>query len=311
MQEGFYCYTVIFESICVWLLGRLFGGLLMSFFLRYYLKQLVLVMRNAKLTMVTMTLLFGLCFYLRMFEGDIREIPLCIVLGFAASELMRLLIVAIIVIADYKVTKVFNAEGFSDSYLRLYEKENIIGKPYKEYSAVVFAEIMVRSGHVKEAMQYFEIITVSPDNKFMYRALIYLRMLAALKAGDPKLADSIWNQERHYIAHSADKPARSVDKALLLLMTIYADCANGRYERALQQTVTYLQSKEFKRYKTAEFDFRIVHLFILKKLGREAFNNIAPAVKYDIETKSHLYDWEMEQYLIDFNKAVNGVFPWQ
>lgn len=284
----------------------------MKFLFRYWWHQTKMIMRINVVTAPVMSVVMACCLFWNVFsELEHFAVPLSLLAGFAFFMIILMLTALIVVLSERKVISMFNAEGFSENYLRLYEKENIIGKPYKENSAVVFAEIMVRSGHVKEAMQYFEIIKVSPENRFAYTALIYLRMLAALKAGEPQLADSIWNQERHYVAWAADKPARSVDKALLLLVTIYADCANGRYERALQQTVTYMQSKQFRRYKTAEFEFRIVHLFILKKLGREAFNNIAPLVKYDIETKSHLYDWEMEQYLIDFNKAVNGVFPWQ
>ena len=286
----------------------------MKFALRFWRYQYKALSKKGKvfyLILVAFVLLLVCLHMIRIQSFDIAVLITCLLLGVIGRIIPQMLCATIITFAQYGTSKVLNAEGFSDNYLKFYEKKRIVGRPYNENTATVFAEIMVRSGHVKEAMQYFEIIKVLPANTFAYTELIYLRMLAALKADMPQLADSIWNQERKFITWAVNRPARSMEKAQLLLVTIYADCANGRYERALQQTVTYMQSKEFKRYKTAEFEFRIAHLFILKKLGREEFNNIAPEVKRDIETKSHLYDWEMEQYLIDFNKAVNGVFPWQ
>lgn len=169
---------------------------------------------------------------------------------------------------------------------------------------------MVRSGHLNEAMQYFNMIHISESNVFAYTALIYLKLLAGVKAGDPAYSDRAWQENQRFISSLTSKRGHEMYSAFLYLGLIYTDCANGRFERALQQTVTYMNSKAFKRYKICEYDFRIIHLFILKVLGREAMNNVAPKLKSDIEANSFLYAWEKPQYLTDYNKAINGVYPW-
>ena len=96
----------------------------------------------------------------------------------------------------------------------------------------------------------------------------------------------------------------------LYLSMICTDCANCRYEQALQQVEGYLNSKMYKRFRVGEFDFRILHLYILKKLGKDEAEALAPALKKDIERFRHLYDWEKPQYLADLERALNGECPW-
>ncbi len=285
----------------------------MSFFLRYYKNQLFLVMKNAwgKMTLVftLLTAYLALTHLFSLYPLYVG-IPLSLAAGFGLSLLFTLLVVLFVCLGEYKTVKVFNTEGFSEYYLRLYEKERIIGRPYNENNTIVFTEIMVRSGHLNEAMQYFNMIHISESNVFAYTALIYLKLLAGIKAGNPAYSDRVWLENQHFISRITEKRNNAMSASLMFLGLVYTDCANGRYERALQQTVTYMNSKAFKRYKTCEYDFRIIHLFLLKVLGREAFNNLAPKLKADIEANSFLYDWEKPQYLIDYNNAVNGVYPW-
>lgn len=283
----------------------------MKFFLRYFKYHICMILKKAWVGILLMSGLVAYIAYTELLSGlGYIALSLALLIGVASVLLVVILIILFEVLAQYSTSKVFNTEGFSDKFLRLYEQKRIIGRPYNENNTIIFTEIMVRSGHLNEAMQYFNMIHISESNVFAYTALIYLKLLAGVKAGNPAYSDRVWLENQHFISTFTSKRDHEMHSAFLYLGMIYTDCANGRYERALQQTVTFMNSKAFRRYRMCEFDFRIIHLFLLKVLGREAFDTLAPKLRQDIEAYEHLYDWEKPQYIIDYNKAVNGEYPW-
>ena len=283
----------------------------MEFFLRYFKYHICMILKKAWVGILLMSGLVAYIAYTELLGGlGYTALSLALLVGVASVLLVVILIILFEVLAQYSTFKVFNTEGFSDKFLRLYEQKHIVGRPYNENNTIVFTEIMVCSGHLNEAMQYFNMIHISESNVFAYTSLIYLKMLAGVKAGDPAYSDRVWQENQHFIGSFTSKRDHEMHSGFLYLGLVYTDCANGRYERALQQTVTYMNSKEFRRYRTAEFNFRIIQLFILKVLGREEFSTLAPQLKADIEAHEYLYDWEKPQYLSEYSRALNGEYPW-
>lgn len=284
----------------------------MVFGFRYWKHLMVLTLKNSWL-IILVAALISASFGMPGASESFSVLDFVIRFMFRGALIMVILsvFVLILMLKDFKVMSIFNRTGFSREYLEAYERKHIIGKPFNENTAMVYAEIFVNSGDPVAAMRYLDTLCISENNLFAKTAYFFLYTLAALKSGAPELADRVWAAHQQFINNFMGKPNYAMNSHMLYLTMIYTDCANGRYQRALEQTVGFMNSKEYKLYKLAELDFRIIHLLELKKLGmEEELNRLAPAVKRDIENSRPLYDWQKPRLLEDYNKVINGICPW-
>jgi len=285
----------------------------MRFFLRlckYHMCLSLKMMRGNVIASIVIASFTAFAFLVEKI-GVLAAVPLGLLAGAGVLLIPFSVVVIAVALNDFKTKRIFNIEGFSEYYLYVYKKRNITGRLYNEGKAVVYAEILARSGHASEAIDYLDSVDI-PRNQDVYAMMVSLNMFAGVKSGDPAFADKVWQNNHHFISGltMGYDPAHVMSSVPLYLSMICTDCANCRYEQALQLVEGYLNSKMYKRFRVGEFDFRILHLYILKKLGKDEAEALASALKRDIERFRHLYDWEKPQYLADFERALNGECPW-
>ena len=95
-------------------------------------------------------------------------------------------------------------------------------------------------------------------------------------------------------------------------LTIGADCAAGRYERALDTINRYLSGELDRNYKEIEIDFTTLKVYILNKLERFEEMNMTANISLSLIAKKKpflAYEWQEAVLHKDLEMAKNGILP--
>ncbi len=287
----------------------------MNFFLRYWTRVFVNTVKNSLNFIaipIIITFLIGL-FQLAVagFRKEILFLPFVLLIaGFVMSFFWTIIAVTITVLINYKQNKMLNDLGFCREYLEYYEKEVVARNPKDDMVALMYAEIHMKMGDPVTAISVLDTRKIPENNIHLRAAYIHLYMTCALKMEDSALADDIWRTNQQFLNQNLGKNRTAGYNHMLYLTLIYADCAAGRYERALKTLDSFMGSKLFRRYRSCEGDMRIIRMYLLKKLGRTAeFNSYCQLTAAFLAEYQPLFDSEKAALQRDFQKAMNGELP--
>lgn len=240
------------------------------------------------------------------------------VMGILVFLLFDAILSVFICAKNYKVYSVLDKYGFSLEYLRTFERERIIGKPFNIAYAVEYAEIFEHIGQPADAIKYLNTLTVpesaNPSVKVSY---FYVYVTSALRIGNLNIAEDMWERSMPMIQKVQSNFGYSVSSYLLYLALVMIDLyaakvtgSSERLQRAYDQTVSFMNSANHKRYPIKECSFEIVLLYELKAMGRtDEFNAFLPKVKEKVENFKPLFTGIKNLTVDSFNKAVNGELP--
>lgn len=249
----------------------------------------------------------------RFFQGG--SLPLRILAGAASGVLFTLvwgLVGALIVaLKNRKLYEILDRYGFSAEYLRAYEQHRIIGKPFRLDYATEYAEIFVNIGQPVDALNYLNSIIVPPNAPVNQKVgYFFIYVLAALKSGNVQLAENMWRQYEGVLMSAKSSPTYNAISVFIYLALIYTDCYAGRTERAYEQTMAYLNSRDSKNSLVSVMDVKIVLLYELTVLGRtEEAAALRQALSAEIEKHEPAFAALKNKLTADFEKASHGEVP--
>ena len=224
---------------------------------------------------------------------------------------MTILDVAIQTAFRYSDYKALNSYGFSSEYLNYYYNRYILNKPKNDYHYIIYAEGFMKIGDYDSAIKTLNTLVI-PENKTGLRTMyLYVYLMTALKMNDSALADDIWRTNQAFLNRMMNNRSNLYNK-FLYLAVISADCAAGRYERALDTVNRYLSGQLDKHYKEIEIDFTNLKIFILNKLGR--FDEMEITANHSLsliaKKRPNLpYDWQESKLYEELNMAKSGILP--
>lgn len=232
------------------------------------------------------------------------------------------------VIKNGRLAEILDKYGYSEEYLRAYEKAKILNKPFDLTTSAEFAQIYVEMGRSEKAVEYLGSITL-PEIPRRFEMVEYLRIyiLALLKTDELEKAEELWKKNSYYINRMKTIKDYSPNVEFIFLTEIYIECYaafkgdESRLQRAYELTSQYLNSEEFKNGSHSN-SFDIILLYELKALGRiEEFDRLYPAVLDKVGNpffvfnfarlgkSASIFDFMAELELKDLEKAANGVLP--
>lgn len=239
-----------------------------------------------------------------------------LIIGALLGLLVIILTPILVVAKNSPLYSVLDKYGFSREYLAAYEKERIIGKPFKPQYAVEYAEIFMRIGQPSDAIKYLNTITL-PDNTQLYTkvAYFYIYVFSALKIHNLNIAEDMWKRNIPIIDQVQKSSNRKTNNYLLYLTLIAVDMYAGqtdrnRLERAYQQTVAYINGNDFKNPAFDGSDYKIFLIYQLNVLGRknEALQLYNDVHKY-LENYSPLFSATKGEFFRQLERAKNGLIP--
>lgn len=238
--------------------------------------------------------------------ADVIVMTIAIFIGVVVLEVSM----AVVTVAgNFRINSALNKYGFTPEYRRIFEQERIIGQPFYEDNAVLYAEIITNTGQPAEALNYLASIRISDSNLFAQTARFYISVIAALKLRDISLAERIWAQNQDFLNKYGNSTDYAANSHLLWLAMIYVDCAAGRYDRALTQTQLFMNSKNYKKSDAVHIDYELILMYELKMLGREEYAAQAQKVRGMIDKVRPLFDFQKPRMMEDYNKILNGMPP--
>ncbi|MGN1119574.1 MAG: hypothetical protein ACI4Q4_04395 [Oscillospiraceae bacterium] len=279
----------------------------MELFFRYWL---YLMKTTVKLALPSLAVILALDVFFLFDSLSKGGVSLIFVLLIAATLLVYPVIGLVNTLKDFSVKKALDEYGFSTEYLAVFEEKMIKGKPFKESTAVQYAEIYSRMGRPEAAISYLNTLNLTTDASRL--ACIYVYMMSALMLGDSALAERLWAQNQDYIQKAFGNKQNIPMMHIVYLSMIYADCCAGRFERALEQTEKFMSSDDFKRYNAAKADFDIIRVYALKMLGRDnEAAALCTTVSQNIENSRNklVYRWQYDKLREDLQKALAGQIP--
>lgn len=235
------------------------------------------------------------------------------------------------VIKNGRLAETLDKYGYSEEYLRAYEKAKILNKPFDLTNSAQFAQIYVEMGRSEKAVEYLSSITL-PKDLHRFEMVEYLRVyiLALLKTDELGKAEELWEKNSYYINRMKTIKDYSLNVDFIFLTEIYIECYaaykgdESRLERAYELTAGYLSrydSGEFKN-RTRLNSFDIILLYELKALGKtEEFDRLYPVVLDNVGNptfvfnfakigkSASIFDFAAKIELNEFEKAANGVLP--
>lgn len=217
----------------------------------------------------------------------------------------------IFALKDRKLYEVLDRYGFSVKYLRAYEQHRIIGKPFRLTYATEYAEIFVNIGQPVDALKYLNSIIVPPNAPVAEKVgYFFIYVLAALKSGNVQLAENMWRQYESVLASAKNSPTYNAISVFIYLALIYTDCCAGRTERAYEQTMAYLNSRDSKNSLVSVMDIKIVLLYELTVLGKtEEAAALRQTLSAEIEKHEPGFAALKNKIISDFEKASRGEVP--
>ena len=283
----------------------------------YYLKSCIWSAKWAIIAVSAYSLLTGIiAIFVNMLSAENIVITafltvLEVLINLVAPFVLCMIIALAFALMNYKLENALNTYGYSRQYLELFEREKITGKPFSENTALSYAFIFMRMEEHESALNYLQTLNIHKGNTAGWTNYFFMYVMSAIGAGKPELADKLWADNIESINSILAKQFFvTTQKHYFYTAFIYADCAMGRYERALEQALGCLAKKDHHYDKTSRIDMEIIALYALKKLGRDAeMNARMPAVVSMIEHYKPLYNWQATKIRQDFNNAVQGILP--
>ena len=285
----------------------------MSFFAKRYKQCVRTTFKSMKTWMWLLGIFVGGIMLYDFFPRRLRLTRF--VMGAAVGALLMLLylLVASFIAArkDIKLYETLDKFGFSMEYLRAYEQYRIIGKPFRLQYAAEYAEIFLNIGQPQDALNYLNAIAIPPNapvNELV--GFFYVYVAAALKTNNVPLAEEIWRRYEGTLMQAKSSPYYHAISVMTILPLIYIDCCAGRVQRAYEQTVAFMNSKDYQNCLLPTIDIDIVYLYELVALGRL---NEAAALQNALAVKLQNYEPQFAalkgKIIADFNKASRGELP--
>lgn len=237
---------------------------------------------------------------------DVIVMTIAIFIGVVVLEVS---LAVVTVAGGYKINSALNKYGFTPEYRRIFEQERIIGQPFYEDNAVMYAEIIANTGQPAQALNYLASIRISESNLLAQTARFYVSVISALMLRDIALAERIWMQNQGFLNKYGSSTDYSANSHLLWLAMIYVDCAAGRYDRALTQTQLFMNSRNYKKSDAVHIDYELILMYELKMLGREEYAAQAEKVRSMIDKARPLFDFQKPRMMEDYNRILNGMPP--
>lgn len=210
--------------------------------------------------------------------------------------------------SDYKA---LNNHGFSPEYLNYYYNKYIFNKPKNDYHYIIYAEGFVKIGDCKSAIETLNTLVI-PESKAGLRTMyLYVYLMSALKMNDSAMADDIWRTNQAFLTRCMNNRNSDFNKFLYLAI-IGADCAAGRYERALDTINRYLSGELDRNYKEIEIDFTSLKVYVLNKLERYDEMNMTANISLSLIAKKKpflAYEWQEAELHKELEMAKNGILP--
>lgn len=217
----------------------------------------------------------------------------------------------VVALKDFELYKILDEKGFCMEYLRAFEQTKIINKPYVLLHAIQYAEIFERMGQPQTALNYLNTIAVPPNARINERiGYFHVYVMCALKLGNVALAEEMWRRFEGDLKAARSSPMYNAISGLAVLPLLYIDCAAGRVERAFEQTVAFINSREYERSLGSMIDIDIMLLYELVKLGKTE-----EAAKWHTELAQRIQEEKMQfralkpKLIEDFNKAARRELP--
>ena len=232
----------------------------MSFFAKRY-KQCVVTMFRGMRSWVWIVITLVFAFW---FRGSRRRGSLIrFIVGAAFGAVLTVLFVLIASIfaarKDIKLYEVLDKYGFGLEYLKAYEQHRIIGKQFRLQYAAEYAEIFVNIGKPRDALNYLNAVVIPPNAPIEELvAFFYVYVTAALKTGNVSLAEEIWRRYEGMLMQARNSPQYRAVSVLTVLPLIYIDCCAGRIQRAYEQTVAFMNSKDYQECLSPTIDIDII-----------------------------------------------------
>lgn len=283
---------------------RLYKFMLVSYTKRYIVRNLLVY---GALAISLANILYKLSLYGGFFDFFIIAGWSFVIMLVA----LTLLSAAIQTALRYKDYKALNEYGFSSEYLNYYYNRYILGKPKDDFHYIIYAEGFMKNGDCKSAIDTLNTLVI-PESKTGLRTMyLYVYLMTALKMNDSALADDIWRTNQAFLCRMMNDSKNEYNK-FLYLAVISADCAAGRYERALDTVNRYLSGQLDKYYKEIEIDFTNLKVYILNKLGRTDEMEITANQSMALIAKKSPklpYDWQENRLHEELDMAKKGILP--
>lgn len=212
---------------------------------------------------------------------------------------------------DHKLYKILDEKGFCEEYLKAFEQKKIVNKPFRLNNAAMYAEILERMGQPLDALNYLNAIVIPADSRINERIGYYfVYVISALKLGSVTLAEETVQRFEGDLEEARRSPMYVALVLLVNLPLLYTDCAAGRVERAYEQTVAFMNSRDYKNSLRPMIDMDIMLLYELVALGKkdEAAKWGAEVTRRVKEAKPQ-FSSEKAKLFEDLNKAQRGEIP--
>jgi len=286
--------------------------------LRYYGKIFAGTLRSMKPWQVCVAVAMWAVAFVTPFRFSWTRVVAGIVCGLLFLLLFSAVGALVVTLKNYKLDSTLDRLGYCVEYLREFEKERIVNKPFRLQTAVNYASIFSRIGQPADAVKYLDSLTVPADAQVQEKIYyFFIYVTSALQMGDLALAENKWREFQDIIDNARKSPLYSTNSYMLYLALIYIDCFAGnlnndpsRVQRAYDQTVTYMNTDHYKRYPLPTPDFEIVMLLELKYLGRtDEFNALYPRVRQKIDAWDPLLRVQKRVVYEDLEKVCRGELP--
>lgn len=212
---------------------------------------------------------------------------------------------------NYKYVKMFNDKGYCAETFDYFYRNYIQDRLLLEANYVELAEHYRRLGDYDSAINTLNSIHVPESSRHLRTEYIFVFMKIAANRNDTALADNVWNSNQDFINYviSDEKFGEKVN--LLYLVMIYADCAAGKYDHALEICDSFLSGEQLKECNLHTENFMVIKIYLLKKLGREAEMDAAVIALNDFAEKKWkpFYDFRRIEYKGEAEKAIMGELP--
>lgn len=287
-----------------------------SFWFKYYCFLLTEKFRNIKFVPLLLYVLIWEIEFTAIFGFDWYHAYVGICTAIITWTVYQFLVPLIYVIENGRLAAVSDKYGYSEEYLKAYEKAKILNKPFDLTRSAEFAKIYVYIGQSEKAVEYLSSITL-PEKLHRFELVEYLRVyiLALLKTGELEKAEELWAKNSYYINRMKTIKNYSPNVQFIFLTEIYIECFaafkgdESRLQRAYELTSQYLNSDEGKS-KSYLNGFDIILTYELKSLGKiEEFNRFYPSALEKVGRYISIFDFAVDIELKELEKAANGVLP--
>lgn len=287
-----------------------------NFWVRYYLHLFALKFGSVKFVLPTLLFVILTVGTMEIFGVKLLYAQWGIAAAIIAYIAFMLLLPLIYTIKYGRVAAVLDKYGYSEEYLKAYEKAMILNKPFDLTRSAQFAEIYLYIGQSEKAVEYLGSLTL-PNKPRRFEMVEYLRVyvLALLKCGEQEKAEELWAKNSYYIHRMKTIENYSRNVGFIFLTEIYIECCaalNGdenRLQRAYELTSSYMKSDKCKGGNYLD-GFDIIMTYELKALGKdEEFTVFYPSALRKINIYSPIFDFARELELKELEKAADGIFP--